>query len=102
MKSAKKTIALAAAMLLAATGLALAQNYRIDWYTTDSGGALKTDSIDDGQWQVSGTAGQWDATEPRANSGIGWELTGGFWALTLEDRAADLIFLDGFEEDEPN
>ena len=67
MKSAKKTIALAAAMLLAATGLGLAQNYRIDWYTTDSGGGLKTDSVD-GQWQVSGTAGQWDATEPRANT----------------------------------
>lgn len=101
MNPATRTIALGGALLLAATGLALAQNYRIDWSTTDSGGALKTDSVD-GQWQVSGTAGQWDATEPRANSGIGWQLTGGFWALTLEDRAADLIFLDSFEEDEPN
>ena len=101
MKSAKKTIALAAALVVAATGLALAQNYRIDWHTTDSGGAMQTDSID-GQWQVSGTAGQWDATKPRASSGIGWQLTGGFWALTLDDRPADLLFLDGFEDNASN
>jgi len=99
MNPAKKAIALTGTLLVAATGLALAQNYRIDWSTTDSGGAIKTDSID-GQWQVSGTAGQWDATEPRASAGIGLELTGGFWALTLEDRPADLMFLDGFEEAE--
>jgi len=94
MNPATRTISLAGALLLAATGLALAQNYRIDWSTTDSGGALKTDSVD-GQWQLSGTIGQWDGTESLELAGAGWTLTGGFWPVTVDQT--EMLFRDGFE-----
>ena len=96
-KRIKTTTGLAGGLLLMAAGLAHAQDYSIDWYTIDSGGVMQSES-GDGQWQLSGTIGQWDATEARASSGGGWDLTGGFWGLTLEELA-DLLFRDRFEEE---
>ncbi len=91
----------ASALLLAAVGSLSAEDcdadYCIDWYTIDSGGEMFSESADE-QWQLSGTIGQWNATGAREHSGGGWQLTGGFWGLTLEEMA-DVIFRDRFEEE---
>ena len=51
-----------------------------------------------GQWNLSGTIGQYDATPPRALSGGGWALTGGFWAADFEaPPTIDQLFSDRFE-----
>jgi len=68
-----------------------------DW-SIDSGGVMFSESTDE-QWRLSGTIGQWDATEARAHAGDDWQLTGGFWGLTL-DELADQLFKDRFESGE--
>ena len=96
MRANTMTNLLTGALLLAATGPLLAEDdWSIDWYTISAGGEIHAEP-DDGQWQLSGTIGQWDATEARALSGGSWRLTGGFWGLTLEELA-DLLFRDRFE-----
>ena len=76
------------------------EGFCINWWTIDSGGIIESQSADeqDEQWTLSGTIGQWDATEARALSGGQWRLTGGFWGLTLEELA-DFLFRDRFEQD---
>lgn len=54
---------------------ALAQNFSIDWFTIDSGGATSTGGV----YSVSGTLGQPDASH--AMTGGGFSITGGFWSL---------------------
>ncbi|MFW5816741.1 MAG: hypothetical protein ACOCVP_07765, partial [Wenzhouxiangella sp.] len=49
-----------------------------------------------GDWTLSGTIGQWEATEARALSAGSWRLTGGFWASSLE-ALGDAIFQDRFQ-----
>jgi hypothetical protein len=67
------------ALLLIGTNLlaaaALAQTYRIDWYTVDGGGGTSTG----GGFSVSGTIGQPDAGRPMTNGA--YSVTGGFWSL---------------------
>ncbi len=86
-------------VLLVAAGPLAAGNceddYCIDWWSIDSGGEMSSES-GDGQWQLSGTVGQWDATPARELSGGEWRLTGGLWGLTLEELA-DRLFSDRFE-----
>ncbi|TVS11109.1 MAG: hypothetical protein EA419_08930 [Wenzhouxiangella sp.] len=97
----RKTNLVAGALLLAAAGSLSAascgDDYCIDWFTIGSGGEMFSESADP-QWTLSGTIGQWDATEARASTGGGWQLTGGFWGLSLEELA-DFLFRDRFEED---
>lgn len=69
--------------------------YCITAWTLASGGVIEAES-DDGQWTLSGTIGQWEATKARQLSGGPWRLTGGFWGLTLEELA-DRLFQDRFE-----
>lgn len=69
--------------------------YCINWWTVDNGGEMLSES-GDGQWQLSGSVGQWDATAARELSGGQWRLTGGFWGMTLEELA-DQLFRDRFE-----
>lgn len=87
---------LAGALLLAAVGTLSAQDYTIDWYTIDSGGVMESTDAG-GQWQLSGTIGQWDASEANEATGGDWKLTGGFWQTVLEDLA-DRLFHDRFED----
>lgn len=96
MKNTTITTAIAGALLLAAAGPLSAQDYSIDWFTIDAGGTLESEG---GDWKLSGTIGQWDATEGRELSGGDWHVTGGFWGMTLEELA-DLLFRDRFEQDE--
>ncbi len=77
-------------MLLTATGTA--QDYDIDWWTIDGGGEMFSDG---GDWQLSGTLGQWDGSESQALTGGQWTLTGGFWPVTVGET--DRLFSDGFE-----
>ena len=91
------------ALLLATSGSVSAGSceteYCINWYSIASGGVIEAESTD-GQWKLSGTIGQWEATEARALSGGPWRLTGGFWGLSLEELA-DLLFRDRFEQLSP-
>jgi hypothetical protein len=64
-----------AALLLALTPFAHAQQYSIDWYKISSGGGTSTG----GTYQVTGTIGQPDAGS--AMSGGPYSVTGGFWSL---------------------
>ncbi|NBD96105.1 MAG: hypothetical protein GVY11_06495 [Gammaproteobacteria bacterium] len=93
-----KTIATLILLALLSTP-AVAQDYEITRWTIASGGTVASQSTD-GQWQLSGTIGQWEATEARELSGGSWRLTGGFWADLLE-ALGDAIFSDRFEEEAP-
>ncbi|MBK8001043.1 MAG: hypothetical protein IPK15_20620 [Verrucomicrobia bacterium] len=66
-------------LLVAATATVVsAQDYSIDWHSTDGGGGTSTG----GGFSVSGTVGQPDAnTQPMTNGGF--SLTGGFWSITV-------------------
>lgn len=78
--------------MLAGLGVgAGAQEWGVDWQTIDGGGEIAAEG---GDWTLSGTIGQWDAT-PNAKAAVGpWELTGGFWGVNLE---TDVLFKDGYE-----
>ena len=91
-----KTVATLALLVLLA-GPAMAQDYEISRWTVASGGVMQSES-NDGQWRLSGTIGQWEATEARELSGGQWKLTGGFWADILE-ALGDVLFSDRFEEE---
>jgi hypothetical protein len=54
---------------------AFAQSYSVDWYKVAGGGGTSTN----GQYSVSGTIGQADASS--VMSGGNYSVTGGFWAL---------------------
>jgi hypothetical protein len=69
-------IAFALLVFSASLGLALAQNYRIDWHTIDGGGGTSTGNV----YKVSGIIGQPDAS-PTPMTGGTYSLLGGFWAL---------------------
>lgn len=71
-------------------------DFEIPWHTVDNGGEMLSSG---GEFELSGTIGQWDATQIRELSGGEWRLTGGFWGLTLEELA-DLLFSDRFEMEE--
>jgi len=64
--------------IIASTPLlqAAAQSYSIDWYTIDGGGGTSTN----GQYSLSGTIGQPDASQTPMTGGS-YSVTGGFWSL---------------------
>jgi hypothetical protein len=62
------------ALLLAIPLTALAQSYSIDWYTVDGGGGTSSG----GNYTLSGTIGQSDATTATLSGG-NYTLQGGFW-----------------------
>lgn len=68
--------ALLAYVLTAAGWLPAADTYSIDWYKIAGGGGVSSN----GQYTVSGTIGQADASVAPMNGGS-YSLTGGFWAL---------------------
>lgn len=70
---------------------ASAQDQEVNWSTVDSGGEIAASGD---PWQLSGTFGQWDATDSAASSAGAWELTGGFWSLNTD---SDFLFKDGYE-----
>ena len=69
-------------------------NYCISFWTIAGGGEIESTGDN---WTLSGTIGQWEATEARALSGGQWRLTGGFWGFSLEELS-DFLFRDRFEE----
>lgn len=64
-----------AAVALTLTRSASAQSYSINWYKIAGGGGTSSG----GQYSVSGTIGQPDASAPM--TGGNYSLTGGFWAF---------------------
>lgn len=85
----------AVAVLLPGVPAAAGNDFSIDWYTVDGGGEMFSAG---GEFELSGTLGQWDASQTRELSGGHWKLTGGFWGLTLEELA-DLLFSDRFDDE---
>jgi hypothetical protein len=63
--------------LLSAFCFRASGQYAINWHTIDGGGGTSTN----GQYSVSGTIGQPDASGPMTNGQ--YSLTGGFWALPV-------------------
>jgi hypothetical protein len=61
--------------LLLLPGISHAQSYAIDWYKVAGGGGTCTN----GQYSLSGTIGQPDAST--AMVGGGYSVVGGFWSL---------------------
>jgi hypothetical protein len=83
-----KTIILFASMLFPA--MAFAQPYGVDWYKIAGGGGTSSN----GQYAVSGTIGQHDASN--AMTGGNYAVTGGFWSLIAvvqEPGVPDLIIV---------
>lgn len=79
-------------------GMAIAGADQIDWWTVDGGGEiLMVDPSGQSTFEVSGTFGQWDATEAEGAKGGVWEVTGGFWSLSVDQT--DYLFSDGFEDE---
>ena len=70
-------LGVSAVILLFGLSLAQAQSYSIDWYKIAGGGGTSSN----GQYTISGTIGQHDATANGALTGGNYSLTGGFWAL---------------------
>lgn len=69
---------------------------QIDWSTIDGGGEiLMRDPSGSTSWEVSGTLGQWDSTRAEGSKAATWEVTGGFWSLSVNQT--DHLFTDGFE-----
>jgi hypothetical protein len=65
------------ALLVTAGIPANAQSYSINWYKIAGGGGASTST--NGQYSVSGTIGQQDASS--ALTGGNYSLTGGFWGV---------------------
>ena len=61
-------------LLALVTCAAIAQNYSVDWYKISGGGTSSG-----GNFSISGTIGQHDASAPGTGGNL--SLTGGFWAL---------------------
>ncbi len=82
--------------LLAASSLALAQSsggaFEITHSTIDNGGGRSSG----GQFTLTGTIGQADASLQAASGGQ-FQLTGGFWVSGALVPPDELIFSDGFE-----
>ncbi len=75
--------AVLATAVLAVTATASAQQYTIDWYSIDGGGAMFTSGQ---QYELSGTIGQPDAG---AMAGNEFQLVGGFWAAASAGAPCD-------------
>src|SRR5271157_115472 len=75
MKHYIRTSCMMMAILLLALPALDAQSYSIAWYKVAGGGGTSTN----GQYSVSGTIGQQDAST--AMTGGSYSLTGGFWSI---------------------
>jgi len=92
-----KSLCVAGMLLLVAPGGLLAgAPWFIDWWRLEAGGVMQAGGD---SWTLSGTIGQWEATQNAASSGGDWSLTGGFWSDSIDDEAppSDDIFRDRFE-----
>ena len=68
-----------------AVSAAAAQEFSLDWFTVDNGGAMRSTS---GNFELNGSIAQPDACPPL--TGQSFELTGGFWfALAPDDCNSD-------------
>ena len=67
----------------------IAQSYSIDWHKIAGGGGTSTN----GQYSVSGTIGQHDASGPLTNAQ--YSVTGGFWSLVqvVQTPGAPTLFI---------
>ncbi len=69
------TIRILMTLLLVSVGVAAADDLKIDWYTVDGGGVMRSSG---GDYELSGTIGQPDAG---VTAGEPFTLSGGFWSV---------------------
>ena len=82
MTNSARLLTLLVALSLVLVQTVLSQDYAIDWYTIDGGGAGVSDASTGGTYTLSGTIGQPDArNHPEPMSGGTYKLTGGFWVI---------------------
>lgn len=71
-------------VLVVASGLVSAAScgseYCINWYSINSGGVMQSQSAGQ-QWVLSGSIGQWGASQARELASESWQLSGGFWGV---------------------
>jgi len=67
--------------------------YTITDSTIDSGGGVSSG----GQFVLTGTIGQFDASSQPSAGGV-FELNGGFWAKDVTVPVGEVIFSNGFED----
>jgi len=85
------------ALVTLRSGTLSAESWEVDWWTVDGGGEiLMTDPTGQSNFELSGTLGQWDATNAEGSVSGSWELTGGFWSVSIS--GTDFLFSDGFED----
>ncbi|WP_376696184.1 MBG domain-containing protein [Wenzhouxiangella sp. EGI_FJ10305] len=94
LKQCSRIPRLVASLLLVAASIANAgscsDDYCINWYSIGSGGVMLSESADQ-QWMLSGTIGQWDASEALELTGGSWRLTGGFWGMSAHVTAQVIL-----------
>jgi hypothetical protein len=85
----KLFVKLSLGILVATSFSAVAQQYRIDWYTIDGGGGTSSG----GGYTLSGTIGQPDAG---TLTGGNYVLDGGFWggAFAVQQVGAPTLFIE--------
>lgn len=71
-----------ATIVFVVAGHARAQ-FEISWHTVDGGGVMSSTDGQPGGLVLSATSGQHDAQVPPVMSGGTFELTGGFWAVSM-------------------
>jgi hypothetical protein len=79
---------LAFSMVLSTSALA-AGDYQMSWWTIDNGGGTLQSS--GGQYELSGTIGQWDAGASTSEGD--YTLNGGFWAVMKSILFEYLVYL---------
>jgi hypothetical protein len=75
----RRMIGIVAGSAISIASAAVLADFALDWYTADGGGGTSGG----GGYELSGTAGQPDASAAGAMSGGNITLTGGFWGVTL-------------------
>ncbi len=91
-------IMLTVAVQMATPALAESTDLLITKWVIAGGGEVQAVSSN-GVWRMSGTIGEWSATDSARLSGGSWQLTGGFWGANVLELV-DSLFRDRFEEQE--
>lgn len=98
MKSSTRRLAGAMPLVLVLAAAPVGAEFEITQGTIAGGGTIEAAGAN---WTLSGTIGQWEASEASALSGGPWRMTGGFWGPGPEETG-EVIFQDRFQSFVPS